>query len=146
MINQQLIFIDIDAHTKEEVFEYIAKVAVNNGIVNQTSIIIEGLHYRESLSTTGMIDGFAIPHAEVADLKESVVIIIKLKEEIDWESLDGEKIKFIVAMLVDKDSKNKEHLTTLSTIAKILMKQENRDLLHKANNQEEIYTIFEKLL
>ena len=38
-----------------------------------------------------MMDGFAIPHAKSSVIRRPFISVIKLREAIDWDSLDGQK-------------------------------------------------------
>lgn len=55
---------------------------------------------REAESTTGFIDGFAIPHAKLKDITEATVIIIQNKAGIEWNALDQTPVTFIIALLI----------------------------------------------
>ena len=88
-----------------------------------------------------MTDGFAIPHAQSAAIKQSSMLILKLRNPIEWDSLDGQKIDTVISFLIpEKDSKR--HLQYLSNTAKLLTHQDFIEKLKKAQTPEEIKNLF----
>lgn len=84
-----------------------------------------------------MTDGFAIPHAQSAAIKQSSMLILKLKNPIEWDSLDGQKIDTVISFLVpEKDSK--KHLQYLSNTAKLLTHQDFIEKLKKLRHQKKL--------
>lgn len=59
---------------------------------------------REELSTTGIGDGIAIPHAKTKAVKEAGLSAMVVYDGVDYDSLDGEKAKlfFMIAAQMEK--------------------------------------------
>ncbi|WP_339284632.1 PTS sugar transporter subunit IIA [Oceanobacillus sp. FSL K6-3682] len=123
--------------SKQAVFERIAEIAVNNHITGCKNEIINGLFQRENQSTTGFLDGFAIPHVISETVNHASVFILKNEEGIDWASLDGQETIFFIALLIPEKSQS-HHLKLLSAIARLLMDEEIRQKLLQATDKEEI--------
>ena len=51
-------------NSKMDFLNKIAETALKNGIISSTNELIEGLLERESKGSTGLMDGFSIPHAQ----------------------------------------------------------------------------------
>ncbi len=79
---------------------------------------------RETLSSTGMGAGVAIPHPRTPNSKyatKPAVLIAQLQEPIDWQALDGNPVHTVFLLL---NPTPKEHLQILSRLA-FLLRQED---------------------
>lgn len=146
IVSVENIKINQDISSQQEAFEAIARLAQDNGYSNSFSEIIEGLNQRESEGSTGMMDGIAIPHCQSDRITHPGVFIIQNKEGIEWQSMDGKPVKFIVSLLIPKGEAGTTHLEILSTIARMLMKEDIKNKLLQANSREEIYDILKEQL
>ena len=122
---QKSILVDVFANSQKDVFKLISNEAVNKGYANDSNLLIEALNYRENEGTTGMMDGFAIPHAKSNTIKIPALIIFKLTNGVEWNSMDGKQIDFVISLLIPEEEKGTTHLQLLSKVARLLMKEEN---------------------
>lgn len=137
-INASHIFLDNPATNVDEVFEFLAEKAVELGLSDDKDGILAGFKDRESLGTTGMQGGFAIPHCKSSVVKDAAIYVIKFAGKVDWDSLDGKPIKMAVALFSpDGDV----HLTLLSTVATMLMDESVRSKLLAAADADAIADI-----
>ena len=102
---------------------------------------VEDVKARESLSTTGIGDGVAIPRAKSNWVKVPTVIVGKSEKGIEWESLDDEPVKMIFLIAVP-NSEGNEHLKILQILAVSLMDDDFKAELESANDKY----VIEKLL
>lgn len=100
--------------------------------------VYEAFLKREDQGTTGLVDGFAIPHAESTDITFPALLIYKLENPVEWESMDGDPINFVFGILVPSEQKGTAHLKILSEIAKMLMKKDAKAELAAADSEESI--------
>lgn len=134
-------YMDLDLETNEkiETIGYLAQLAKDRLIdVNK---YIEDVKKREAISTTGIGDGVAIPHAKSKWVKVPTVIVGKSKRGIEWESLDDEKVKMVFLIAVP-DGEGNEHLKILQILAVSLMDDEFREEIEKTTDK----LVIEKLL
>lgn len=126
---------------QEEVFGKIAQLAVENGYAESMELVKEGLILRENEGSTGMMDGIGIPHCQSTTIKKPGVFIMKTTNGIEWNSMDGEPVNFVVSLLIPKDEAGTTHLKMLSTIARMLMKEDIKKALLEAQQEEIILDI-----
>ncbi|WP_018664459.1 PTS sugar transporter subunit IIA [Heyndrickxia acidiproducens] len=138
--------LNTEASTKEEVFQSIARAAVENGYASNENEIVKGLLKREEESTTGFLDGFAIPHTKNAAVQAPGIMVQTFVSGVEWQSLDGEPVKFVIALLIPDNEAGTTHLGLLSKLAKMLMHQDVRDKLAGTENKEEVLKILTKYL
>ena len=128
--------------SRNDALKYLADFAVKNKLANDSDAVYDSYLKREKEGSTGMTDGFAIPHAQSAAIAKSSMIVLKLKEPIDWQSLDGKKIDTVISFLIPESDSN-AHLQYLSNTAKLLTHEDFIARLKKANTPEEIQALFE---
>jgi mannitol/fructose-specific phosphotransferase system IIA component (Ntr-type) len=102
---------------------------------------VAALRHREETMSTGVGFGIAIPHASCDAVTEVTACFGRSKEGIDFESLDGKPVHFIVLFLVPKDQ-FQTHLRTLAAIAKFLNDPNVRKELSEATDEKSILTVF----
>ena len=103
----------------------------------EKDIIFEKLYEREKLGTTGLGKGIAIPHARVPNTTEPKIIIVKLDAPLDYESIDGNDIDIVFALIVP-EKEDSLHIDLLSNIAGMLEDKSFLLDIRNSASQEEI--------
>ena len=142
ILDLQNIKVDVDVASRDEALKYLAEFAVKNNLANDSETVYNSYVKREKEGSTGMTDGFAIPHAQSAVIAKSSMIVLKLKQPIDWQSLDGKKIDTVISFLIPQVDSN-AHLQYLSNTAKLLTHADFIAKLKAANTPAEIQDLFE---
>ena len=104
--------------------------------------VLLSIRQREETMSTGIGFGIAIPHASSDKVNEVVAAFGRSSGGVQFESLDGEPVFFIVLFVVPKDQ-FQTHLRTLAAIAKFLHDRAVRDDLAAAPDAPAILRIFE---
>lgn len=143
LLNKDTIFFNNNFSNQDEVFRFISDKSKEFSISENSENVLEDLINRENQGTTGMMDGFAIPHASNSSIKEPSVFIIKNNNGIEWNSMDDKPIDFIICLLIPSEEKSTTHLEVLKNISRSLMHKDVRDKLHNANSKEEIIDILD---
>jgi Kef-type K+ transport system membrane component KefB/mannitol/fructose-specific phosphotransferase system IIA component (Ntr-type) len=78
---------------------------------------------REALSSTGVGEGVALPHAEIPGLDRPSLAFARLAEGIDFDAPDGEKVRLVFLLLVPPRDYD-QHLRLLSALARLLTQEE----------------------
>ncbi len=104
--------------------------------------VLEAIRQREETMSTGIGFGIAIPHASSDKVSEVVAAFGRSKEGIQFDSLDGQPVFFVVLFVVPKDQ-FQTHLRTLAAIAKFLNDKAVREDLAQAGDATEILRVFE---
>lgn len=92
---------------------------------------------REKLGTTAFGNGIAIPHARIEGIQNAKIIMLKLTEAIDFNSIDNSKVDIVMSLFVPNDN-NKMHIELLSKIASLLDNQVFREKIRTANTASDI--------
>lgn len=131
--------VDVEGSTQEDVFKQLAETALQNGYIKSSEAIVNGFKKREAEGSTGMVDGFAIPHVQSDQVNEPAVMVFTLQEGVEWQSLDGGLVTIVVALLIPTGEEGTTHLQLLSKVARMLMKDDIKDQLKSSKTTGDIY-------
>ena len=124
MLDEKNVFLNAEIDTKEGVLKFLAQKAVENGVAQNEEGILKDLLAREAEYSTGIQDGFAIPHAKSSNVIEPSIFYIKTKRKLEWETLDGSNVRYIFSLMVPEQNENNIHLMMLSKLATCLMEDD----------------------
>lgn len=100
---------------------------------------------RETLGSTGIGDGIAIPHVRnpvVLHVDKPTVTICFLENPIDFKALDGKPVNILFTII---STTVRAHLHLLSRIAFVLHNQEMKDVLMKQASREELMAVLKSV-
>ena len=138
---KDVMIMDLKAQTKEAAIdEMIASLKENNRI-SDVETFKEGILTRESLSSTGLGDGIAMPHAKNKAVNEATVLFAKSNTGIDYNSLDGQPA-FLFFMIAAPDGANDVHLEALANLSRLLIRPDFVASLKNASTADEVQELF----
>ncbi len=142
VINESKINLKLDAHDKDEVLSAMVDMLVEAGDVNSKEEFIKDVYYRESEGETGIGDGIAIPHGKSHSVVKTSLAMARTLEPVEWETLDGKPVRFIILFAVRDIDKTTVHIKLLSEVATKLADEEVLDKLLTSDTPTEIISIF----
>lgn len=119
LINKELINVNLKSHSVDGVISEIVDQLFKFHKIKNKKLIIENLLKRETLGSTVVGDGVAMPHARIEGLKEPVVFVGISRQGINFASLGGRPVYLIVLFLTPLLESNL-HLKILSKVAELL--------------------------
>ena len=96
---------------------------------------------RETVASTGMQNGIALPHAKTDTVSRMTVAIGIHRTGCDFDSLDGEPARIFVMCLSPKDG-NSPHIECLAAIGACLCNQDTVKKILEAKNAAEVCALF----
>ncbi len=138
-LNEDSIMIDYDSKSQKNALELISNKMADLTSTNKDEIF-QKLYEREKLGTTAFGNGIAIPHARIEGIKSAKIIMLKLNEAIDFNSIDSSKVDIIMSLFVPNDN-NEMHVELLSKIASLLDNQIFREKIRTANTASDVMMI-----
>lgn len=143
MVDERLVKFDFNVNSKEDAIAKVATLMAEANKVSDLDKYIEGVFEREEEFSTGIGMGVAIPHCKSDVVNEAAFTLVKLRNEIEWGSLDDKPVSYII-MLAAPNSADNVHLKMLSQLATNLMDEDFRKGLLEATSIEEIKKVFTK--
>lgn len=139
-LEKDLIIPELTASTKEEALaELVAPVVANNSSLDAEEIFAV-LMERESLGTTGIGNGIAIPHGKLASLDKIIVAVGRSSAGLDFESLD-QKPCSIFFMVLAPENVAGTHLRILAQISRLLKDEEFKHLFMESMDKEALWKL-----
>lgn len=135
---------DLRAGTKEEAIRELAEVAARSAPGLSADVLGEILMRRESLGSTGIGDGVAIPHGKVPGLDRLVAAFGRSRAGVPFQSLDGRPAHLIFVILAPEQSAGM-HLKALARISRLLKDERIRRSLLDAGSAADLHRIFRDL-
>jgi PTS system nitrogen regulatory IIA component len=122
VLRKECIVANATVNDKADALRQVVQVAKQSLVLKDLTEeeILAGLEGREALGSTGFGKGIAIPHCRLSNVTEFVVGIISVTGGVDFEALDGEKVKLIIFIIAPEAESNK-HLKLLSAISQTLL-------------------------
>ncbi len=131
---------DLEADNKKEALDEMLELISSSQNITNITAFKKAIFKRESLMSTGIGLGIAIPHAKIPECDDFVIAIGRLKNGIEYESLDDKPVRLIF-MIGASDKQDKEYIRLLSRL--VLRLKDNHILkeLLQAKDKQEIYSI-----
>lgn len=118
LLKPEHVFLDIPAHTREEVLVYVAQHLEQVGAVKRSQDLVDLLLDRERLGATVVGGQTAIPHCKVPGLAGVVAAFARAPEPVAFDLDAGlARLFFFIFSPAEQPS---AHLQVLSSIARLL--------------------------
>jgi PTS system nitrogen regulatory IIA component len=86
----------------------------------EDDIVFSALLKREELGSTGVGNGVAIPHVRLEQVRNPFGIMVRLKDPINFDSIDGQPVDLVCLLLLSKENESAQ-LNALAGIARRLI-------------------------
>ena len=133
------VFVAEDFEGRDDALSFVSNRAVKAGIADDADAVMAAFLAREAEGTTGMMEGFAIPHAKSDAIKEAAVIVVKDNSGVKgWDTMDGAPVNVAIALLIPGAQAGTTHLKILSKVAEALMDEGFRATVKDSKDAAEI--------
>lgn len=133
------VFVAVDFASRDEALSFVSNQAVKAGIASDADAVMNAFLAREAEGTTGMMEGFAIPHAKSDAITEASVIVVKDESGVTgWDTMDGAPVNVAIALLIPGAQAGTTHLKILSKVAEALMDEDFRATVKGSTDAAEI--------
>lgn len=121
------VFVAEDFASRDEALSFVSNQVVKAGVASDADAVMNAFLAREAEGTTGMMEGFAIPHAKSDAINEAAVIVVKDESGVTgWDTMDGAPVNVAIALLIPGAQAGTTHLKILSKVAEALMDEDFR--------------------
>jgi len=144
LMSDDIILLEAKATTKEGIIKEMAKLLEKADKITELDGFVEAINERETLGSTGVGYGIAIPHAKTKFVKTPALAFARSKEGIDYESLDGEKADLFFMIAAPQGGENL-HLQTLAKLSRKLIDDEFRETIRNAETKAALMEALSKI-
>jgi len=139
-LHEKAIKAELVASTKEGIIKELVELLAGAQAIKDKEKLTRTLLERETLGSTGIGQGVAIPHGKSESVKELVAAFGLSKKGVDFDSLDGEPVYIFFLLVAPEDSAG-PHLKALARISRLLKDKYFRDTLRMSKDVKTILKI-----
>ncbi|HPC35063.1 MAG TPA: PTS sugar transporter subunit IIA [Candidatus Marinimicrobia bacterium] len=143
LIKREAIIVPIQNTEKQLVIEELLDAAVATGQVLDRTKALQALLDRESLGSTGLEKGLAIPHARTNAVDGLVIALGVAPDGIDFQAADG-GLSYLFFLLLASDALTSTYVQALALIARLNQQDDFRREMVNATTPQEIIAIIRK--
>lgn len=141
--NETVVF--LKTSQMEDTIQEMLKTANEQGHIKDEEKFKKAIFERESLVSTGIGLGVAIPHAKLEELEDFFIIVGINKEGLDWDAIDRKPVGIVFLIGgPDRGGSKKEYLQIISKIMLLIKNDNRREALFNAEKKEDVVKLFEK--
>ena len=140
LIDKRCIKLEVESKNKLDLFDEMIDLLYKADKIISKEGFKKGILAREAQSSTGLGFSLGIPHAKSREVKVPSIAIGFSKEGIDYEALDDEPVKLVFMIAAPEDGGDL-HVMLLAQLAKMLIYDDFREKLLKAESADEVIQI-----
>lgn len=141
-LSKKAIITDIKSAKKEDVLKELVDALVDGENIERRcrNKLIDALMARESLGSTAIGQGVAIPHAKSDCIDKLVAAFGISNKGVNFDSLDGEPAYIFFLLVAPQDSAG-PHLKALARISRLLKDKYFRDNLRNCSDDKAVIKV-----
>ncbi|WEV43841.1 fructose PTS transporter subunit IIA [Lactobacillus sp. ESL0684] len=132
------IFLEVNVASVTAFLTYAAEAAVNAGFTMDPKELNNSFLEREQEFSTGLEDGFAIPHAKSVVIKKTGFLYFRLKNPLDWQTYDHKPVTDVFALMVPPENAGNTHLKMLANLSTALLEEDFKVKLRTLTSKTKI--------
>lgn len=138
-VKAENVFVAENFASRDEALSFVSNQAVKAGVADDADAVMNAFLAREAEGSTGMMEGFAIPHAKSDAITDAAVIVFKDDSGVTgWDTMDGAPVNVAIALLIPGAQAGTTHLKILSKVAEALMDEGFRATVKGSTDAAEI--------
>lgn len=137
LLRPDLVFPGLEGRDGKEVLQTLSEKIADAGAVRSSAELFEKLMERESVGSTAIGGGVAIPHCKLAGLEQIVVAVGVVPAGVDLDAPDEEAVT-LMFIVISPDDSPAQHLKCLAVLSKWIRQDGNVDRVKTSESREEI--------
>ena len=128
------------ASSKRQALHVVAEAAAEQ-LGLEAGAVFDALMERETLGSTGLGSGVAVPHARIAGLNAVSAVFVRLDSPVAWGAVDDRPVDLIFALFAPPAA-GAEHLRALAAVSRAMRRPDLREQLRQARTPDAIHALF----
>jgi mannitol/fructose-specific phosphotransferase system IIA component (Ntr-type) len=117
-LTPSLIKIGLESEEKEELFEEMVQVFIDQGLLTDRAAALTAILEREEKMSTGIAKWLALPHGKIEEAKGLLIAMGTSEYGIEYDSLDGEPVHVVVMVFAEIGNPG-PHIEALAELSRI---------------------------
>lgn len=143
ILEEKLVVTNLPGNSKETIINAMVDIVGQSSKVLDKEKVRNAVFEREKIMSTGVGNGFAIPHGKTDAVSDIVASFGITAEPINYQALDEKPVR-LVFLLVGKDNLVGPHIKLLSRISRLMNKEEFRSKLLGLQTPREVIEAFKQ--
>jgi nitrogen PTS system EIIA component len=140
LLAEDHVLLDLDVASRLALFVELGRICEQRfGLPAAT--VIAGLEARESLGSTALGQGVAVPHGQITGLRQAMTLYVRPATPIAFDAPDGKPVSDVVVLLVPEWA-NSTHLHLLADVAQRFCDHHFRERLHACVDAQAVCQLF----
>ncbi len=140
LLNEQSVNLSLQARDKESSIKELVQLLESAHGVNTRGEILSKVLQRESMMSTGIGNGVAIPHGKTRLLDHLLAACGVSQAGIDFDTMDGEPATLFL-LLVSPESQRGPHVKALANVSRLLKEESVRTALRQSTTPAEFLRV-----
>jgi len=141
-LKQDHIFFELKPGDKTKVLEDFVKALKSRDLISDERKILAALLNRESLGSTGLERGIAIPHALTDEIEEPFLALAVFDEGLEFEAAD-QMPTYVLLLLLGNEDRPGDQLKALAHVCRLLKETDFVEKARRADSPAEVCRILE---
>jgi len=141
ILDEKSVVPNLLGNTKDEIINALIDLVSQSPKVLDKEKVRTVIFEREKIMSTGVGNGFAIPHGKTDSVSDIVAAFGVTAQPIAYQSLDEKPVR-LVFLLVGRNNLVGPHIKLLSRISRLMNKEEFRNKLLETKTPQDIISIF----
>jgi fructose-specific phosphotransferase system IIA component len=137
LVEEKIVKVPLESKNKPDVLRELVQILKDAGQIDDFDTILKAIQERESKGSTGLEEGFAVPHCKTPAVSTLKLAIGISHEGIDFDSFDSKPSKLFF-LLVASPKFSGPHVEALAEIAKLAKSKAFCRALTSLNNPQEV--------
>lgn len=143
LLKEDHIFLSLKPGDKRQVLEEFVAAVKKRDLISDDKLILDELLKRESLGSTGLEKGIAIPHALIDEVKEPFLALAVFKKGIDFEAVDQMPTYVLMLLLGSKNNPGAQ-LKILAHVCRLVKETNFVEQIKKIEDPGDICVLLEE--
>ncbi|MFW6010438.1 MAG: PTS sugar transporter subunit IIA [Gemmatimonadota bacterium] len=136
-LTPDLVVTDVRPGGIREVLRQLVDPLVEQGLLRESEELVEALLDRETLQSTGVGHGVAVPHAISDEIAAPRLVLARCPEGVDFQALDDRPVHLFF-MLLSPPDEARNHIKLLARIARMVRHPEIIDELLESTDPDRL--------
>ncbi len=140
LIDESVVRVPLASKDKDGIIRELINLLFEAGKVSDKAKVEKAVFTRESLGSTGLTDGIAVPHGKTDAVSDLAMAIGIAPEGVAFDSMDGAPSKLFFLIVAPPD-KSGPHIEALSEIARLSRSKAFCRALANASDAAEVVSL-----
>lgn len=142
-LDERFFLRDLRARTKDGVLKELAECLAKDREVRDARLLLEMLKKRESLGSTAIGSGVAVPHGRTLAIANIKVLFARHSKGVDFDAPDKDPVRLFFLIVAPPVDRNNEYLPLLGQIAELVKDAPVREKLLEVQSYADLREILE---